>query len=124
METKSLKFNKESFVSIYKGDITHFYEIIKKIGEGGYGKIYKVKNKESGDIRAMKQIMKSKIPDIEKFQNEIKILSMVDHPNIVRLFEVIEDDKYFNLLQELCTGGELLSKVQKPFKGKRNRKNI
>ena len=118
METKSLKFNKESFVSIYKGDITHFYEIIKKIGEGGYGKIYKVKNKESGDIRAMKQIMKSKIPDIEKFQNEIKILSMVDHPNIVRLFEVIEDDKYFNLFQELCTGGELLSKVKKPLKEK------
>ena len=118
METKSLKINKESFVSIYKGDITHFYEIIKKIGEGGYGKIYKVKNKESGDIRAMKQIMKSKIPNIEKFQNEIKILSMVDHPNIVRLFEVIEDDKYFNLFQELCTGGELLSKVQKPLKEK------
>ena len=118
METKALKFNKESFVSIYKGDITHFYEIIKKIGEGGYGKIYKVKNKESGDIRAMKQIMKSKIPDIEKFQNEIKILSMVDHPNIVRLFEVIEDDKYFNLFQELCTGGELLSKVKKPLKEK------
>ena len=118
METKSLKFNKDSFVSIYKGDITHFYEIIKKIGEGGYGKIYKVKNKESGDIRAMKQIMKSKIPDIEKFQNEIKILSMVDHPNIVRLFEVIEDDKYFNLFQELCTGGELLSKVKKSLKEK------
>ena len=118
METKSLKINKESFVSIYKGDITQYYEIIKKIGEGGYGKIYKVKNKESGDIRAMKQILKSKIPDIEKFQNEINILSMVDHPNIVRLFEVIEDDKYFNLFQELCTGGELLSKVQKPLKEK------
>ena len=73
MDSKNLKINKESFVSIIKGDITQFYEIVKKIGEGGFGKIYKVKNKESGDIRAMKQIMKSKIPDIEKFQNEIKI---------------------------------------------------
>ncbi len=108
-----IKINKESFVTIIKGDITQFYEVIKKIGEGSYGKIYKVKNKQSGDIRAMKQIMKSKIPNIEKFQNEIKILSMVDHPNIVRLFEVIEDDKYFNLLQELCTGGELLEKMQR-----------
>ena len=42
----------------------------------------------------------------------------MDHPNIVRLFEVIEDDKYFNLFQELCTGGELLSKVKKPLKEK------
>ena len=108
-----IKINKESFVTIIKGDITQFYEVIKKIGEGSYGKICRVKNKQSGDIRAMKQIMKSKIPNIEKFQNEIKILSMVDHPNIVRLFEVIEDDKYFNLLQELCTGGELLEKMQR-----------
>ena len=118
MSTKALKINKESFVTINKGDITQNYEIIKKIGEGGYGKIYKVKNKESGDIRAMKQIMKSKIPDIEKFQNEIKILAILDHPNIVRLFEVIEDDKYFNLFQEICTGGELLSKVKEPLKEK------
>ena len=103
---------KESFVTINKGDITQFYEVIKKIGEGSYGKIYKVKNKQSGDIRAMKQILKSKIPDLNKFQNEIKILAMVDHPNIVRLFEVIEDDKYFNLFQELCTGGELSRKIQ------------
>ena len=104
--------SKESFVTINKGDITQFYEVIKKIGEGSYGKIYKVKNKQSGDIRAMKQILKSKIPDLNKFQNEIKILAMVDHPNIVRLFEVIEDDKYFNLFQELCTGGELSRKIQ------------
>ena len=103
----NIKISKESFVTIIKGDITQFYEVIKKIGEGSFGKIYKVKNKQSGDIRALKQITKSKIPNIEQFQNEIKILAMVDHPNIVRLFEVIEDDKYFNLLQELCTGGEL-----------------
>ena len=114
MESKNnennLKINNESFVTNNKGDITQFYEVIKKIGEGAYGKIYKVKNKQSGDIRAMKQIIKNKIPDITKFQTEIKILSMVDHPNIVRLFEVIEDDKYFNLFQELCTGGELYKK--------------
>ena len=109
---KNLKINKESFITINKGDIKQFYQVIKKIGEGAYGKIYKVKNKQSGDIRAMKQITKSKIPDITKFQTEIQILSMVDHPNIVRLFEVIEDDKYFNLLQELCTGGELYKKYQ------------
>ena len=111
-KNKKIKINKESFVIINKGDITQLYEVVKKIGEGSFGKIYKVKNKLSGDIRAMKQIMKSKIPNIEKFQNEIKILTMVDHPNIVRLFEVIEDDKYFNLIQELCTGGELLKKIQ------------
>ena len=112
-KSNSLKINKESFVTIIEGDITQFYEVQKKIGEGAYGKIYKVRNKQSGDIRAMKQVTKTKIQDMGKFQTEIKILSMLDHPNIVRLFEVIEDDKYYNLLEELCTGGELLSRAQK-----------
>ena len=112
-KSNSLKINKESFVTIIEGDITQFYEVQKKIGEGAYGKIYKVRNKQSGDIRAMKQVTKSKIQDMGKFQTEIKILSMLDHPNIVRLFEVIEDDKYYNLLEELCTGGELLARAQK-----------
>ena len=111
-ENVPLKINKESFVTIIEGDITQFYEVQKKIGEGAYEKIYKVKNKQSGDIRAMKQITKTKITDMGKFQTEIKILSMLDHPNIVRLFEVIEDDKYYNLLEELCTGGELLTRAQ------------
>ena len=109
----TVRINKESFVTIIEGDITQFYEVQKKIGEGAYGKIYKVRNKQSGDIRAMKQITKTKIPDMGKFQTEIKLLSMLDHPNIVRLFEVIEDDKYYNLLEELCTGGELLTRAQK-----------
>ena len=108
----TLKINKESFVTIIEGDITQFYEVQKKIGEGAYGKIYKVRNKQSGDIRAMKQITKARITDMGKFQTEIKILSLLDHPNIVRLFEVIEDDKYYNLLEELCTGGELFTRAQ------------
>ena len=31
----------------------------------------------------------------------------VDHPNVVKLFEVYEDDKSYNLVMELMTGGEV-----------------
>ena len=34
-------------------------------------------------------------------QNEIDILKHVDHPNIVKLFDIYEDDKYFFLVMEL-----------------------
>ena len=108
----SLSINKKDFIKTIKDDITIYYEVIKKIGEGSFGRIYKVKNKESKDIRAMKQVLKSKIPDINKFKNEINILSTVDHPNILRLFEVFEDEKYFYLIIELCEGGELLKLIQ------------
>lgn len=40
-------------------------------------------------------------------QNEIDILKQVDHPNIVKLFDIYEDDKYFFLVMELMQGGEV-----------------
>jgi calcium/calmodulin-dependent protein kinase I len=40
-------------------------------------------------------------------QNEIDILTQVDHPNIVILYEVFEDEKFYALVMELMTGGEV-----------------
>ena len=59
----------------------------------------------------MKEVNKSKI-GLKNYKTEIKILSMLDHPNILRLFEVIEDEKNIYLIMELCTGGELLSRMK------------
>ena len=113
MEKKILSINKKSFVHIIKDDITNHYEVIKKIGEGSYGKIYKAKHKISNEIRAMKQIEKKKIINMIAFKKEIEILSYLDHPNIIKLFEVYEDSKYFYLINEICNGGELLNKILK-----------
>jgi calcium-dependent protein kinase len=111
-ESKSqLNISREIFVKNIKDDITKYYEVIKKIGEGSFGKVYKVKNKDSGEERAMKQVAKDKIPDLGNFKNEIKILKMLDHPNIIRLYEVFEDDKNFYLFNELCSGGSLVNKI-------------
>lgn len=118
METNNNGINnvvikKEFFIKEIDGLITQYYEVIKKIGEGGSAKVYKVKQKSSGQIRAMKEVDKSKLPDIKYFKNEINILSMLDHPNILRLFEIFEDQKKFYLIMELCTGGNLLSRMSK-----------
>lgn len=43
--------------------------------------------------------------------NEIEILSQVDHPNVVKLFEVFEDKDNYYLVMELMTGGELFDRV-------------
>lgn len=37
----------------------------------------------------------------------------MDHPNIIKLFEVYEDDKNLYLVMELCTGGELFERIIK-----------
>ena len=44
-------------------------------------------------------------------QNEIDILKQVDHPNIVKLHDIYEDEKYFFLIMELLTGGELFDQI-------------
>ena len=111
MENKVV-IRKEFFIREIEGKVTEYYEVLKKIGEGGFSKVYKVKEKETGEIRAMKEVNKSKIPDLKNFKTEIKILAMLDHPNILRLFEVIEDEKSFYLIMEFCTGGELLARMK------------
>jgi len=41
------------------------------------------------------------------FKHEISILKKLDHPNILKLYEVFEDDKRYYLVTEECKGGEL-----------------
>jgi len=45
--------------------------------------------------------------DIIGLQNEISILSTVDHPNVVKLIDTYEDKGHYCLIMELMQGGEL-----------------
>ena len=46
-----------------------------------------------------------------RLKYEIDILKNLDHPNIVKLYEVFEDNKHIYLVTELCTGGELFDEI-------------
>ena len=83
------------------------------LGEGGYGKVYKVKHKLTGQYRAMKIIKcKSSSKDHEKqIKKEIEILKSLDHPNILKVYEFFCNEKTFFIINELCTGGELFDKI-------------
>ena len=37
--------------------------------------------------------------------NELEIMKSLDHPNIIKFYEVYEDQTYFHLVMELCEGG-------------------
>ena len=43
---------------------------------------------------------------------EVEILKILDHPNIVQLVEVFEDDQYFCIIMELLEGGELFQQIE------------
>jgi calcium-dependent protein kinase len=46
-----------------------------------------------------------------RLKYEIDILKNLDHPNIVKLFEVFEDRNFMYLVTELCSGGELFDEI-------------
>ena len=43
------KFGKETFVGPMKGKFLDYYDVVKQLGKGGYGKVYEVKNKTTGE---------------------------------------------------------------------------
>jgi protein kinase len=74
------------------------YKVIKTVGDGTYGSVVKAVNKSSGELVAIKK-MKKKFYSWEECMalREIKSLRKLNHPNIVKLKEVIRanDDLYF-----------------------------
>jgi serine/threonine protein kinase len=56
-----IKIPKENFIRFKNEDIHKTYKFLEKLGEGSYGKVYKVENKRTGDIRAAKVMKRSSI---------------------------------------------------------------
>jgi len=110
----SLNVSPDIFVSLKKGLISDFYKIGKTLGEGAYGKVYQVQHRTTGMIRGMKAIKKKSVlkEEQEKLFSEVSILKDLDHPNIVKLYELFQDENYYYLIMEFCTGGELFDRIQ------------
>ena len=97
----------------------------KCLGTGAYGEVYLTRKKGSSQKFATKRIDK-KIANSEKYQkyfkNEREILNELNHENIVKLFEIKQNSKYYFLVKEYCNGGSLkdcldkyIEEYDKPF---------
>jgi len=108
---EKIKFNKETFITRTPGSVKDKWTKVKDLGSGSYGKVYRVENKITKEHRACKELSKKKIADIEKFNLEISIMSKCDHPNIIKLYEIYEDERKIYLIMEECVGGELFDRI-------------
>ena len=108
---EKIKFNKETFITRTPGNIKDKWTKVKDLGSGSYGKVYRVENKITKEIRACKELAKKKIADLDKFNLEISIMSKCDHPSIIKLYEIYEDDRKIYLIMEECCGGELFDRI-------------
>ena len=111
MKKKSL--NKTNFILEGSGDFRTKYLIIQELGYGAYSKVFRVEHKKTNEVFACKEISKSKMKDIQKFKNEINIMSQCDHPNIVKLVEIYEDRLHYDIIMEELSGGTLTERLLK-----------
>lgn len=92
------------------------YEIGRTLGEGTFGKVKHAVNSETGNEVAIKVLDKERIqkqsmgPQIKK---EISIMKQLEHPNVVKLKEVLASRSKIFIVLELVTGGELFDLIVK-----------
>ncbi|XP_058613176.1 serine/threonine-protein kinase MARK2 isoform X10 [Onychostoma macrolepis] len=85
------------------------YRLLKTIGKGNFAKVKLAKHVLTGKEVAVKIIDKTQLnsSSLQKLFREVRIMKLLNHPNIVKLFEVIETDKTLYLVMEYASGGEV-----------------
>ena len=108
-----LKIAKSDFIQSNNGKFKDHYQIGQMLGQGAFGEVRKCTTRDTKVIRAVKLIKKESMnqEEEESFKQEIGILKRLDHPNILKLYEVFDDDKRYYLVTELCKGGELFDEI-------------
>lgn len=85
------------------------YRLLKTIGKGNFAKVKLARHVLTGREVAVKIIDKTQLnpTSLQKLFREVRIMKILNHPNIVKLFEVIETEKTLYLIMEYASGGEV-----------------
>jgi calcium-dependent protein kinase len=90
------------------------YSLGEQIGIGGFSTVYRCIHLKSSEARAVKVIDKAKIKGkIAQLDLEFRILMELDHPSIIKIFEIFETPYLLYIVQELCSGGEPCKEIWK-----------
>ena len=93
--------------------------LIKSVGKGSFGEVFLTSKKGTDQMFAVKKVSKSLVlqDKVKKyFNNEIYILKQVNHPNIIKLYEIKQTLNNFYLVFDLCNGGGLSNCLEKYMK--------
>ena len=89
--------------------LANMYAMEETIGRGHYAVVYRAVHKFSGERVAVKVIDKTKLDKIsyEHLFQEVRCMKLVQHRNVVRLYEVIDSPSKLYLILELGDGGDM-----------------
>lgn len=92
------------------------YNLIKKLGQGQFGQVFLATkgsdfNSHSSKKYAVKQISKSKINGnsllLRLFKTEVGVMKKITHPNIIKLYDLVEQSGYYYLVLDFCDSGDM-----------------
>ena len=113
------EFEYQNWISFLKAvtgftNLTDIYTIEKELGSGKFGLVKLGTNKLVGNKIAIKILDKKEmeVDDLELVRTEIEILRICQHPNIIHLYDVFENESFFYLIMEYCSGGDLFSYLE------------
>ena len=109
-------------------DIRTFYRFKDFLGEGHFGSVrtaFKKREYSPHKLFAVKSISLKKLTEKENQDLilEVKIISSLEHPHIVKFYETYRDEKYFHIVTELCRGNNLYMRLKK-LKGKMKEEHV
>ncbi|KAJ8415702.1 hypothetical protein AAFF_G00402590 [Aldrovandia affinis] len=103
----------------YDGKIAGLYDLDKTLGRGHFAVVKLARHVFTGEKVAVKVIDKTKLDSTATghlFQ-EVRCMKLVQHPNIVRLYEVIDTQTKLYLILELADGGDMFDYIMKHEEG-------
>ncbi|KAJ1108565.1 hypothetical protein NDU88_005941 [Pleurodeles waltl] len=109
--SKSNMLRSRNAISTSVDDQPHIgnYRLLKTIGKGNFAKVKLARHVLTNKEVAVKIIDKTQLnsSSLQKLFREVRIMKVLNHPNIVKLFEVIETEKTLYLVMEYASGGEV-----------------
>ena len=102
----------------YKVLFIHEYFPIKIIGSGAFGLVVMVIKIKTGKKMAVKIINKNNINHknhIDLLKNEVNILNYLDNPRIMKIYDILDNHRYFFIFMELIEGGNLKDLIIKRY---------
>ncbi|XP_058453645.1 uncharacterized protein LOC131431782 [Malaya genurostris] len=116
---RAIALSAASRAGVYDGKIAGLYDLEETLGSGHFAVVKLARHVFTGEKVAVKVIEKTKLDDISRahlFQ-EVRCMKLVQHPNVVRLYEVIDTQTKLYLILELGDGGDLYDYIMRHDKG-------
>ncbi|XP_050437403.1 SNF-related serine/threonine-protein kinase [Adelges cooleyi] len=97
------------------GNIAGMYDLEQTLGKGHFAVVKSARHVFTGEQVAVKVIDKNKLEEVSRnhLYQEVRCMKLVQHPNVVRLYEVIDTHSKLYIILELADGGDLYDYIMR-----------